>query len=428
MPHADRQVSTIIRVRVGYLTLAPLRCARPWLDAGCEPSDIDEVILGNVLSAGVGQAPARQAALRAGLPPTVAALTINKVCGSGLKAVMLAAQGVRCGDVDLVVAGGMESMSQAGWILPRDAPALGDRQLVDSMMHDGLVCPFSNQSMGEIADGLAGRAGISREDQDRYALESHRRAVAAAASGAFTAEIVPVVVGRGTNSKIVSHDECPRGDTDLEALANLAPAFGAGGTVTAGNSSQISDGAAAVVVGSESAAARLGRRPLARIIAAATSGIEPQDLFIAPVEAIRRVVAKAGCSLDDIDLFEINEAFAVQMLACMRQLDLPPERVNVHGGAIALGHPIGASGARVLVTLLSALERQWRPTRHCRAVPGRRQCRRDAGRARDGIDELIHFHRRDPARVRERRAIADRRRQHVRRRAARDVGESVATR
>jgi acetyl-CoA C-acetyltransferase len=325
--------------------------------AGCEPSDVDEVIMGNVLSAGVGQAPARQAAIRAGLPPTVAALTLNKVCGSGLKAVMLAAQGVRCGDADLVVAGGMESMSQAAWILARDAPPLGDRPLVDSMMHDGLVCPFSHQSMGEIADGLARRAGISRDDQDRYALESHRRAVVATAAGAFASELISVAAGQGTNSKVVSHDECPRGDTALEALAKLAPAFGAGGTVTAGNSSQISDGAAAVVVGSESAAAQLGRRPLARIVAAATSGTEPQDLFIAPVEVIRRVVAKARCSLDDIDLFEINEAFAVQMLACIRQLDLPAERVNVHGGAIALGHPIGASGARVLVTLLSALER-----------------------------------------------------------------------
>jgi acetyl-CoA C-acetyltransferase len=323
--------------------------------AGCEASEIDEVIVGNVLSAGVGQAPARQAALGAGLPPAVAALTINKVCGSGLKAVMLAAQGMRCGDVELVVAGGMESMSQAGWVLPRNAPAIGDRPLVDSLMHDVLVCPFSHQSMGEIADELARRAGISREDQDRFALESHRRAIAAAASGAFASETVPVSVGRGPSSNVVSHDECPRRDTDLAALGELAPAFGKNGTVTAGNSSQISDGAAAVVVGSESAAARLGRRPLARIVAAATSGTAPQDLFIAPVEAVRRVVAKAGCSLNDIDLFEINEAFAVQILACMRQLDLPPERVNVHGGAIALGHPIGASGARVLVTLLHAL-------------------------------------------------------------------------
>jgi acetyl-CoA C-acetyltransferase len=320
-------------------------------------STIDEIILGNVLSGGVGQAPARQAALGAGLPPTVAALTINKVCGSGLKAVMLAAQGVRCGDVDLAVAGGMENMSQAGWILPRDAPALGDRPLVDSLMHDGLVCPFSGKLMGEIADGLATQARISREDQDRFALESHRRAISAAASGAFATETVSVSVGRGPGGNIVSRDECPRADTDLDALRKLAPAFGKSGTVTAGNSSQISDGAAAVVVGSESAAARLGRRPLARIVAAATSGTAPQDLFLAPVEAVRRVVAKAGCSLDDIDLFEINEAFAVQMLACMRQLDLPPERVNVHGGAIALGHPIGASGARVLVTLLHALVR-----------------------------------------------------------------------
>jgi acetyl-CoA C-acetyltransferase len=211
--------------------------------------------------------------------------------------------------------------------------------------------------MGEIADGLAHRAEVSREDQDRFALESHRRAVTATSSGAFALEIVPVAVGHGMAGTIVSHDECPRADTDLAALAKLAPAFGAGGTVTAGNSSQISDGAAAVIVGSEEAAARLDRRPLARFVASATAGTEPHDLFIAPVEAIRRVVAKAGCSLDDIDLFEINEAFAVQMLACMRALDLPADRVNVHGGAIALGHPIGASGARVLVTLLSALAR-----------------------------------------------------------------------
>lgn len=325
--------------------------------SGVEPSEIDEVILGNVLSAGVGQAPARQAALRAGLPPTVAALTVNKVCGSALKAVMLAAQGIRCRDVDLVVAGGMESMSQAGWVLPRDGALVGNRQLIDSMIHDGLTCPFSKQSMGEIADALANKAGISREEQDRFALESHRRAVAAAEEGAFAAEMVRVPSRRASDDLIVLRDEGPRSDTDLERLAKLTPAFRSDGTVTAGNSSLISDGAAAVVVGSESAAARSGRRPLARIVASATSGGEPHELFTAPVDAIRKVVAKAGRSLKDVDLFEINEAFAVQMLACVNQLELPPDRVNVHGGAIAIGHPIGASGARVLVTLLHALER-----------------------------------------------------------------------
>ncbi len=325
--------------------------------AGFDSADIDEVILGNVLSAGVGQAPARQAALQAGLPPTVAALTVNKVCGSGLKAVMLAAQGVRCGDVDLVVAGGMESMSQAGWVLPREAPALGDRQLIDSMIHDGLTCAFSQQWMGQLADNLAKRAHISRDEQDRFSLESHRRAVVAAEAGAFASEIVPVPVRHGSDERLVSRDEGPRSDTDLERLAQLTPAFPMGETVTAGNSSLISDGAAALVVGSESVVARSGRQPLARIVAAATSGVAPHELFTAPVEAIRRVLAKAGRSLNDIDLFEINEAFAVQVLACMRELTLPPDRVNVHGGAIALGHPIGASGARVLVTLLHALER-----------------------------------------------------------------------
>ena len=326
--------------------------------AGLEPSDIDEVILGSVLTAGVGQAPARQAALRAGLPPTVAALTVNKVCGSGLKAIMLASQATRCGDADLVVAGGMESMSRAGWVLPREAAALGDRILTDSLMRDGLTCAISDRSMGDIAEQLAAETGISRGEQDRFALSSQRRAVEAADCGAFTAEIVPVPVRRGSDESEVLCDEGPRGDTNLEKLSGLIPVFRKEGTVTAGNSSLISDGAAAVVVGSESAVARSGRRPLARIVAVATSGTEPHDLFIAPVEAIRRVVAQAEKSLDDIDLFEINEAFAVQILACIAQLEIPLDRVNVHGGAIALGHPIGASGARVLVTLLHALERR----------------------------------------------------------------------
>jgi acetyl-CoA C-acetyltransferase len=326
--------------------------------ASAKPADVDEVILGNVLSAGIGQAPARQAALQAGLPPTVAALTVNKVCGSGLKAVMLAAQGIRCGDTELVIAGGMESMSRAGWVLPRETPAIGDRQLIDSMMHDGLTCPFTSDSMGRIADALAERAGISRDEQDQFALNSHRRAVAAGEAGAFNAEIVPITIKRGSDSTLVSQDEGPRRDTSLERLAKLTPAFGTSGTVTAGNSSIISDGAAALVVGSESILKRLNKHPLARIVASATSGGEPRDLFTTPVEAIRRVLAKARRSLDEIDLFEINEAFAVQMLACMRELGLPHDRVNIHGGAIAIGHPIGASGARVLVTLLHALERR----------------------------------------------------------------------
>jgi acetyl-CoA C-acetyltransferase len=251
----------------------------------------------------------------------------------------------------------MESMSQAGWVLPRDAPLIGDRPLLDSMMHDGLTCSFSKKAMGEIADALATRAGISRDAQDQYALESHRKAVAAIESGEFDAEIVPVPSRRASEAAI-SRDEGPRRDTDLAQLARLKPAFGPDATITAGNSSMISDGAAAVVVASELAAKRSGRKPVARIVASATSGGPPEDLFTAPVEAVRSVVAKAGRSLDDVDLFEINEAFAVQALACIQQLEIPVDHVNVSGGAIALGHPIGASGARVLVTLLHALERR----------------------------------------------------------------------
>lgn len=323
--------------------------------AGAEPTDIDEVIMGNVLSAGVGQAPARQAALGAGLPPTVAALTINKVCGSGLKAVMLASQAIRTGDADLVVAGGMESMSRAGFVLPRDTAPDTEPQTIDSMIYDGLTCAYTKQSMGEVAEDLAQLRGISRGDQDQYALESHRRAIAASAAGAFADETIPVAGRRGVDD-LIRQDEGPRRDTSLEKLAKLTPSFKAGGTVTAGNASIVSDGAAAVVVGSEATAKRLGRRPLARIVASVTSGGDPHDVFTAPVEAIRKVVAKGGRTLADIDLFEINEAFAVQMLACIRDLELPPNRVNVNGGAIALGHPIGASGARVLVTLLGAMK------------------------------------------------------------------------
>ena len=326
--------------------------------AGIAPQQIEEVILGMVLPAGAGQAPARQTALKAGLPATVGALTINKVCGSGLKAVMLAAQTIRCGDADVIVAGGMENMSQAPWLLRRDGPMLGDRSLADSMLHDGLECAFSGASMGLVADNLARRAGWSRDAQDRYAVESHRRAVAAMNAGLFQKEVVSVSVSKGSQTIAVTSDEGPRADCDLARLSSLRPAFADDGSVTAGNASMISDGAAAVVVASELAAERLGRQPLARIVASATSGGEPADLFTAPVAAIRQVLDRASRSIGDVDLFEINEAFAVQMLACVQQLDLPLDRVNVYGGAIALGHPIGASGARVLTTLLFALQQR----------------------------------------------------------------------
>ncbi len=323
--------------------------------ARLQPKGVDEVILGCVLSAGLGQAPARQAALRAGLAPETSALTINMVCGSGLRAVALAAQAVRCGDAEIVVAGGMESMSQAAYVLPRDSGSLGDRTLIDTLKHDGLMCAASDRSMGDIAEGLARQLGLTRRQLDEYALESHRLACAAAAAGHFRDELISLTIGDSERSRTVEKDEGPRQGTSLEQLAALPPAFRKDGLVTAGNSSMISDGAAAVVVGSEAAARRHGIKPLARIVASATAGGPPEELFTAPVEAIRKVLARAHRSLKDVDLFEINEAFAAQMLACLRGLELSPERVNVHGGAIALGHPIGASGARVLVTLLSAL-------------------------------------------------------------------------
>ena len=325
--------------------------------SGIRREDIDEVIMGNVLAAGVGQAPARQAAIDAGLPATVAALTINKMCGSGLKAVMLAAQAIRSGDAEMIAAGGMESMSQSPFLVPRNGPPFGNRVLIDSLMHDGLVCPWSGMSMGGIADELAARDAIPRRAQDDFALESHRRATRAIQDGAFSTEIVPInVPGRKGQILLVSTDEGPQ-ETSSDRLAGLAPAFNREGSVTAGNASMISDGAAALVVASPKAAEKIGRKPLARIVASATSGTEPKDLFIAPVLAIRKVLDRAELAASQIDRYELNEAFAAQMLACLRRLELAPDRVNVNGGAIALGHPIGASGARVLVTLLHELER-----------------------------------------------------------------------
>jgi acetyl-CoA C-acetyltransferase len=325
--------------------------------AKVQPQRIEEVIFGNVLQAGVGQNPARQVALKAGLPDTIAAFTVNKVCGSGLKAVMLAAQAIRAGDAELLAAGGIENMSRAPYLLfgARTGWKYGDQKAVDAMIHDGLWCAFEGWHMGEAAEHIAARCGVTRPDQDRFAAQSQQRAAAAWEKGAFTGEIVPVTVGSGPKAKVISRDEGMRPDTTAEALAKLKPSFREGGTVTAGNSSMLSDGAAAVVVGSQRAAERLGVQPLARVVAYATSGVAPRDIFIAPVLAVRQVLEKAGLRLADIDLFELNEAFAAQMLACGKELALDESRVNVHGGAIALGHPIGASGARVLVTLLHAL-------------------------------------------------------------------------
>jgi acetyl-CoA C-acetyltransferase len=326
--------------------------------AGIDPASVDECIMGNVMSAGLGQAPARQAALRGGLADHVAALTINKVCGSGLKAVMLAAQGIATGDIGIAVAGGMESMSNAPYLLERAREGLrmGDGKVIDSMIHDGLWCPFENWHMGEAGEVVACEWKVSRHEQDAYAVESHRKAAAAAAAGHFAAEIVPVSIAQKKGATIiVDRDETIRPDTTLEALGALKPAFREAGTVTAGNAPPVNDGAAALVVMAASRAAQLGVTPLARIVGQATSGIAPKYILMTPVEAVRRLTQKIGWRLEDVDLFEINEAFSVQMVAVLRDLGLDPARVNVNGGAVALGHPIGASGARVLTTLLHAL-------------------------------------------------------------------------
>ena len=327
------------------------------------PAQVDEVILGNVVQAGVGQAPARQAALFAGLPETIAAYAVNKVCGSGLKAVMLAAQAIKAGDANMIVAGGMESMSNAPHLLmgSRKGYKYGDQTVVDSLIRDGLWCPFENCAMGESADYIAAKCGVSRADQDRFAAQSHQRAVAAWERGDFAAEIVPVTVLASGGRKppvSVTRDEGIRPDSTPEGLAKLRPAFKQDGTVTAGNASQLSDGAAACVVASGFAVERLGLKPLARIVSYATSGVAPKDIFIAPVTAIQMVLEKAELSLADIDLIELNEAFAAQMLACGKGLGWDESRVNVNGGGIALGHPIGASGARVLATLVHALQKR----------------------------------------------------------------------
>lgn len=327
--------------------------------AGIRCDDVDEVIMGNVISAGLGQAPARQAALQSGLPDSIPAVTINKVCGSGLKAIMLASQAILSGDAQCIIAGGMENMSRAPHLLKsaRGGIRLGDASLQDAMMLDGLTCAFNHCPMGDLAEHTANRFHVTREQQDEYALLSQSRARHAIDAHLFSREIVPVTVSSRRGERTVQQDEGPRPQTSLESLQELQPVFQKGGTVTAGNSSIISDGAAAVAVVDQSTAHTINVDWMARIVAHATSGTAPRDVFIAPVLAIRQVLAKADLTMDDIDLFEINEAFAAQMVACLNELQLDTERVNVWGGGISLGHPIGASGARVLVTLLSAMER-----------------------------------------------------------------------
>jgi len=323
--------------------------------AGIEPGQVDEVIMGNVLSAGLGQNPARQAALRGGLSEKVGALTINKVCGSGLKAVGLAAQAIQLGDQEMVVAGGMESMSNGPYLLTkmREGYRLGNGELIDSVVHDGLWDVYEDYHMGCTGEVVAEKYHVTRAEQDEYALNSHRKAIAAMEAGRFDAQTVAVPIPQRKGDPVpFRKDESPRPDASIEALAKLKPVFKPEGTVTAGNAPGMNDGAAALVVSSEAKASKTGKQPLARIVAQATSGIAPSLLMMAPKEAIEKVLRKAGWKINDVDLYEINEAFSVQLVALIRELHLDASRVNVNGGAVALGHPIGASGARVLTTLL----------------------------------------------------------------------------
>jgi acetyl-CoA C-acetyltransferase len=327
--------------------------------AGVRPDQVDEVILGCILQAGLGMNPARQASIRAGIPESVPAHTVNKVCGSGLKAVMLAAQAVRCADAEVVVAGGAESMSGAPYLLPggRWGERLGNGRLLDHMIHEGLTDAFHDIHMGITAENVVERYGISREEQDGFGAESQARAEVAIREGRFKGEIVAVPVPQKKGEpKAVDTDEYPRAGTTAETLSRLKPAFKKNGTVTAGNASGINDGAAALVVTSAARARALGQAPLARIVSYASAAVDPRVMGIGPVPAVRKALEKASMSADRIDLFELNEAFAAQSLAVLRELKLDPSRVNVNGGAIALGHPIGASGARILVTLLYALQ------------------------------------------------------------------------
>ena len=331
--------------------------------AGVDPTQVDECIMGNVVSAGLGQNPARQAAIYGGLSPATGAMTINKVCGSGLKAVALAAQAVQTENASIVVAGGMESMTNTPYLLPqaRKGYRLGNAQIVDSMVHDGLWDIYNNYHMGITGENVAEKYGITREEQDEFALNSHRKALAAVKECRIKSQIVPVEIPakkKGAAPTIFDKDESPREDTTIEVLRSLKPAFKKDGTVTAGNAPGVNDGAAALVVTSAQLAKELGAKPMVRIVAQATSGIDPAWVMMAPVDAVRKIWEKTGWKNEDVDLYELNEAFSVQALGVMRELGLDPNKVNVNGGAVAIGHPIGASGARVLVTLIYEMIRR----------------------------------------------------------------------
>lgn len=331
--------------------------------SGIEPSQVNEVIMGNVVSAGLGQNPARQAAIYGGIPANVGAMTINKVCGSGLKAVALGAQAIQTGNAQVVVAGGMESMTNAPYLLPnaRKGYRIGNGELIDSMVHDGLWDVYNNYHMGNTGENVAEKYGISREEQDEYALNSHRKAVAAIKECRFRSQIIPVELPakkKGMPPTIFDKDEGPREETTSEQLRALKPAFKKDGTVTAGNAPGVNDGAAAVVVTSASCLKELGVEPMVRIVAQATSGVDPKWVMMAPVDAVRQIWQKTGWKNEDVDLYELNEAFSVQAIAVSRELGLDLNKVNVNGGAVALGHPIGASGARVLVTLIYEMIRR----------------------------------------------------------------------
>jgi acetyl-CoA C-acetyltransferase len=328
--------------------------------SGVAPDAIDDVVIGNVVAAGLGQAPARQAALAAGIPSHSSAQTINKVCASGLEAIHVAASQIRLGEAEVVVAGGMENMSAAPYLAPgaRQGFRLGNVELLDAVMHDGLWCPFERQPMGMAAEAIAEKHGVTRDEMDAYSLGSHRKAVAATEAGRFAREIVPVETKAGKAAVTVDRDESPRADTSIEKLAKLQPAFTGNGLVTAGNAPGITDGAAAVVVAGERAVREHDLTPLARVVAHSTAGTDPLWLFDAPVDAIRTLLDKTGTTLDDYDLIEVNEAFAAQIVANGKVLGWDWDKVNVNGGAIALGHPVGATGARIVVTLLHALEQR----------------------------------------------------------------------
>lgn len=328
--------------------------------SGIDPSALEEIIMGNVVSAGIGQAPARQAAIKAGLPVELPALTINKVCGSGMKAVMLATQAIRAGDAQALVAGGMESMSNAPYLLrkARTGYRMGNGELIDAVINDGLWCAFEHIHMGSETEMVVKERNITREEQDRLALESHQKATAATTTGRFKEEIVAIEVAQKKGTLVIDSDETIRSDTNLEALARLKPAFEADGTITAGNAPGLSDGASATVVVDSAFAQANGLTPLARIVAYAAAGIEPRYFSLAPTRAVRRVMEISGLKINDFDLIEVNEAFAAQTLADGKELDWDWSRVNVNGGAIALGHPIGSSGSRILITLIHELRRR----------------------------------------------------------------------